>query len=305
MDAITFKNTTGTLDYVEKLAARLQSGEAAVRLRHAVMHQLVRVTFDDLRTNQCEYSPGVTRWASLLLSEMEIICRNYANSLGNGMGLLGYSRMDLRCIRALACLEAMVRIGIRDTIISRCGPIGLKERAIEAYEQLVDYLKWKSMSRESVKAKLLRAEGPNHPHDVYARRANTYGISREEAKAMLYKTLYSNGYGETNKPNEGDSNMTLGVEISNPNARPVAPAPHRPFDFSKPAIIDIKHVYGVPVEQLTLNSITTLLTERQEAVEQLKSLPHKPEVIKKQISDLKKDIAALLALANELFPVAE
>lgn len=100
---------------------------------------------------------------------------------------------------------------------------------------------------------------------------------------------------------KGNDIMSLAPQVAPQAPQPVA----QPFNFDKPAIADIKHVYGVPVSHISLNGITSLLTQRQGEVERLKSLPHKPEVIKANIAKLKADIKSLLALANELFPVVE
>lgn len=92
--------------------------------------------------------------------------------------------------------------------------------------------------------------------------------------------------------NQGNETMSLGTPISH-------------FNFARPAIEEIKFVYGISVKDLTLQRVTALLTERQQEVDRLKDLPHKPEVIKAQITKLKGEIKDILALANELFPVTE
>lgn len=82
---------------------------------------------------------------------------------------------------------------------------------------------------------------------------------------------------------------------------PTTPTPN--VNFNRKVVEDIKHVYGVPVSQLSLNGITGILTDRQLEVERLESIPHKPQAIKQQIADIKAQIKELLELADELFPV--
>lgn len=120
----------------------------------------------------------------------------------------------------------------------------------------------------------------------------------EAAMKFLKQRQLTVAYGGTQSPealmqtlhNKGKDTMSLGINVS-------------PFNFSKPAIEEIKFVYGISVKELTLDRVTVLLTDRQAEVDRLKALPHKPEVIKAKIATLKGEIKDILALANELFPV--
>jgi hypothetical protein len=343
---LNFNTTSSMIDYIEKLAERLQRGLARERLSSEVFTHLRRVTLKDLHTNQCEHVEGVRRWTSALLDSIEHICRSLCYSEGRGLSKVGLTDKDLRVMRAIAAWEAIVKLDIRGQV-ARSHPALDKATMLQAYDQLIDYFQWRSKSRPAVKAGLVRVVRQHAnmvaPYGVTTGRMHVdpsfpvHGLppfSKMEINHVLSPTkddltpaqIQEFLYSQACKRKEGVANVDRALQayfnskfprldLSTTNESefmlqsPQVPTQSQPLpinlNYGHAAVEDIRHVYGVPVKQLTLAQLTQILTNRQGEVDRIKAIPHKPEAIKAQLTKLKAEIKDILALTNELFPVTE
>lgn len=248
--------------------------------------------------NQCMYVAGEKRWCSDLLTDLAsyITGSSRLHCHAAGAENMGFDRRDIRAIHAAAIRTIMDVMLYRQRITRRTAHVGsIRTSAIyECYNQFQDYLENKVRSRDKVREAI---EGYSLIPAQFRKPSLNFVVQAENAALINGDSGISEPILTTNQP-KGNDNMSLGVQVS--------PQPAvQSFNFTKPAIEDIKFVFGVSVKDLSLSRLTELLTNRQVEVDRLKALPHKPEVIKARIIEAKAEIKQLLALTNELFPVAK
>lgn len=279
-DKLVLKECGNIHAFIEHIVQRICcSRELRDKLNAELLANLRRVGPADLLVNQVVYEEGVRRWCSDTLSSLIpfITSSSGAHCQALGASHYGLGQRDIRAMHARVLFRVMNASDVQ-VQVNRKATVWPEAR--EAMMQWLDYLRHKSKSREVVN-KLLDGVQPSYP--IPPQRSPDEVIA--EAIAKQFSAF------EPIKDNM-ESNMSLGVNVS-------------PFNFNRPAIEDIKFVYGISVKDLTLDHLTTVLTQRQAEADRLKALPHKPEVVKEKIRAIKKDIADILALANQLFPVAE